>query len=158
LINPGSTHFTSPPLEELDRLRQPLTPGEQLVLEFFLENLTTDWEIYIQPHLNGLRPDFVLLSPQKGIAVYEVKDWDLRALEYFYKVQPERTPILLANDGHKTFSMAKNDPFVKIQAYKDCRFASNSDPGCALNFDPPFVGHSMSQVAGFIPRFASFSC
>ena len=31
--------------------------------------------MYIQPHLNGLRPDLVLLNLKVGIAVYEIKDW-----------------------------------------------------------------------------------
>jgi hypothetical protein len=44
--------------------------------------LPIDWEIYVQPHLNGLRPDFVLLNPRIGIAVFEVKDWDLSAMGY----------------------------------------------------------------------------
>ena len=35
------------------------------------------WGIYEQPHLNGDRPDFVLLHPERGIVVIEVKDWDL---------------------------------------------------------------------------------
>ncbi|MEO8218139.1 MAG: hypothetical protein ABI718_13755, partial [Acidobacteriota bacterium] len=36
--------------------------------------LPEDWEIYVQPHLNGCRPDFVLLSSLRGVAVIEVKD------------------------------------------------------------------------------------
>ena len=31
--------------------------------------------MYIQPHLNGLRPDLVLLNLKVGIAGYEIKDW-----------------------------------------------------------------------------------
>jgi len=49
--------FVSPPVSEFDKLRQPLTAGERLVFEFFDKHLVEDWEIYIQPHLNGLRPD-----------------------------------------------------------------------------------------------------
>ena len=81
----------SPPLDELVKLRSPLTRGERIVLDIFLETLDSRWEIYVQPHLNGLRPDFVLLHPTIGIAVYEVKDWDLRAMSYFVpnKSKPE---------------------------------------------------------------------
>ena len=35
--------------------------------------------------LNGLRPDFVLLHPRNGIAVFEAKDWDLDAMDYFVR-------------------------------------------------------------------------
>jgi hypothetical protein len=62
---------------ELDALPTPLTPGELQVLNFFDEHLPSGWEIYYAPHLNGVRPDFVLLNPRVGIAVYEVKDWVL---------------------------------------------------------------------------------
>ncbi len=74
-----------PPREELGRLRTPLTAGEWRVLEFFDRHLPVGWEIYVQPHLNGLRPDFVLLHPYAGIAVFEVKDWDLDAMSYFVR-------------------------------------------------------------------------
>lgn len=67
----------SPPIDQLDHLVKPLTKGERLVLEFFDKHLDPKWEIYIKPHLNGLRPDFVLLNPKIGIAVFEVDDTDV---------------------------------------------------------------------------------
>lgn len=73
----------SPPIEDHENLNPEMTPGKKLVFDLFNEHLPLDWEIYIQPHLNGLRPDFVLMSPQRGIAVFEVKDWDLNAMDYF---------------------------------------------------------------------------
>ena len=35
-----------------------------------------DWEMYIRPYLGGATPSLVLLHPQRGIAVYEVVDWE----------------------------------------------------------------------------------
>ena len=102
-----------PPLEELDKLRQPLTSGERRVLDWFLQILPPRWEIYIQPHLNGLRPDFVLLHPENGLAVYEVKDWSLQAMEYFVK-DTGRGPKLMGRRGGKEFSLSANDPVAKI--------------------------------------------
>lgn len=107
-----------PPISELSSLRQPLTKGELLVLEFFRRNLNKDWEIYIQPHLNGLRPDFVLINPNSGIAVFEVKDWDLSAMHYFYKLRDDGAPELFGRDGMREFSLKKNDPVPKIELYK----------------------------------------
>lgn len=80
------SRFVSPALDQLDKLRQPLTPGERMVVDLFHTELPEDWEIYIQPHLNGLRPDIVLLNPKVGIAVFEVKDWNLGAMEYRVEV------------------------------------------------------------------------
>lgn len=106
-----------PPLGELDRLRQPLTEGERRVLDWFMDILPSQWEIYIQPHLNGLRPDFVLLHPQCGIAVYEVKDWNLQSVDYF--VQEGRAgPKLMGRRDGKTFSLGSRDPVAAIDHYK----------------------------------------
>lgn len=102
-----------PPLSELDALRQPLTEGERRVLDWFLEVLPSRWEIYIQPHLNGLRPDFVLLNPDCGIAVYEVKDWSLCGMDYF-----ARNGRLMARKDGKTFSLGARDPVSAIDQYK----------------------------------------
>lgn len=104
----------SPPLNELSRLRQPLTAGEERVLAFFLKSLPEAWEIYIQPHLNGLRPDFVLLHPHVGIAVFEVKDWDLDAMEYFVR----RRELWARKDGRE-FSREVDNPIRKVQLYRE---------------------------------------
>jgi hypothetical protein len=112
------TERIEPPLAELGSLRQPLTEGEWRVLEFLRLNLGSRWEIYVQPHLNGLRPDFVLLNPAVGVAIIEVKDWDLDGLQYFYKNVEHGPPRLFGNDGRKKFSLAKVDPVAKIHLYK----------------------------------------
>lgn len=109
----------SPPLHEIDRLRPSLTDGELQVLQYFCDVLPADWEIYIQPHLNGLRPDFVLLHPHNGIAVYEVKDWHLSAMEYFVDARAGRVPRLMARKDGKEFSLEKQNPVAKIDAYKE---------------------------------------
>ena len=110
--------FVSPPLDQLDKLRQPLTPGERMVVDLFHAELPEDWEIYIQPHLNGLRPDIVLLNPKVGIAVFEVKDWNLGAMEYRVKERAHKCPVLLARKDGKRFSLQSQNPVEKIFRYK----------------------------------------
>ena len=73
----------SPPKSDWDNLRQPLEAGERQFIEYLDENLHRNWEIYIQPHLNGLCPDVVILNPTVGIGVFEVKNWNLKAMDYF---------------------------------------------------------------------------
>ena len=63
-----------PSLEDLKYLQTPLNDGETFFLHYLLEELPVEWEIYIQPPLNGLRPDFVIVHPQNGIGVFEVKN------------------------------------------------------------------------------------
>ncbi len=70
-----------PPKDQWDRLPTPLTSGENKVYNLFDAGLPLEWEMYIQPHLNGLRPDLVLLNPYAGIAVFEIKDWSLNTLQ-----------------------------------------------------------------------------
>jgi len=112
----------SPSLAELPELRQPLTAGESMVLQMFCRTLDPEWEIYIQPHLNGLRPDFVLLHPRVGIAVFEVKDWNLDALDYFVRNGVKR-PELWARKEGKEFSRQSDNPFPKIEYYREAIYS-----------------------------------
>lgn len=109
-----SKRIISPPRSELSKLRQPPTRGEMKVLDFFDRYLPPKWEIYFQPHLNGLKPDFVLLNPDIGIGVFEVKDWNLDAMSY-----SEQNGKLHANKDGKTFCPEKDNPISKLRIYKD---------------------------------------
>ena len=44
-----------PPKDQWDLLPTPLTVGECQVAELFDANLPSEWEMYVQPHLNGLK-------------------------------------------------------------------------------------------------------
>jgi hypothetical protein len=107
-----------PPLAEQNRLRQPLTAGEKRVLDLFNRRLPPEWEIYVQPHLNGLRPDFVLLNPNSGIAVFEVKDWNLGSMRYFTKKDEWGHYALWAEKDGREFSVQRNNPVSKVNLYK----------------------------------------
>jgi hypothetical protein len=115
-----ANRFISPPREELSNLRTTLTNGEWEVFNFFDKHLSNNWEIYVQPHLNGLRPDFVLLNAAAGIAVFEVKDWDIDLMSYFVKRRDGKPPILLATDNNGiTFSLQAENPVERIYRYKN---------------------------------------
>jgi hypothetical protein len=89
------------------------------VFELFDQNLDLNWEIYVQPHLNGLRPDFVLLNPNVGIAVFEVKDWNLDSMNYWMERREGRPPELMAqNKDGITFSHQSDNPVEKVRSYK----------------------------------------
>jgi len=112
------TRYVSPPVNSFESLRQPLTEGEQLVFDFFDRKLDQAWEIYIQPHMNGLRPDFVLLNPNVGIAVFEVKDWNLDAMAYWVEKRGGKSPRLMGSKDGKTFSLQSQNPIEKVLQYK----------------------------------------
>jgi thymidine kinase len=112
------TRIISPKKSELHKLRQPLEEGELRVFEFFDRYLPKEWEIYIQPHLNGLRPDFVLLNPNVGIAVFEVKNWNLEAMKRWSEPNANGTPILFGSKDGKIFNLEKDNPITKIDQYR----------------------------------------
>jgi hypothetical protein len=113
-----AARLVSPSRREILTLRTPLNSGEQRVLDFFDRLLPVEWEIYVQPHLNGLRPDFVLLHPYVGIAVFEVKDWDLDVMHYEVRSRDSRPPILIARDRNGKQFRHRDNPVDKIREYK----------------------------------------
>lgn len=118
MMNPKN-RFISPALEDLSSLKTSLTEGERKVLELFHEKLSPEWEIYIQPHLNGLRPDFVLLNPKVGIAVFEVKDWNLDAMPYRVEFSTTGLPELWATSKTGQDFRVKDNPVEKAMQYKE---------------------------------------
>jgi len=107
-----------PPRDQHFRLRQPLTNGESRVFEFFDSLLAPEWEIYLQPHLNGLRPDFVLLNPYVGIAVFEIKDWSARTLAFDVNRKAGSTR-LREEVPDSAGSRIGGSPLVQLNRYKE---------------------------------------
>lgn len=149
----------SPPVEAFSELRQPLTRGEHAVFTMFDRTLPSGWEIYVQPHLNGLRPDFVLLNPNVGIGVFEVKDWNLDAMRYFVEEDHNGFPTLMASRDGATFSRQEENPFVKVQCYKQAiydlycpRLARNEGYG-AITAGVIFPFASLERVRSLFSDF-----
>ena len=108
-----------PPRESFDQLPTELTAGELKVIDLFDKELPDKWEIYVQPHLNGLCPDIVLLHPGVGVAVFEIKDWNLSAMQYYSKEDRDGRLILMArNKNSVEFSREKDNPINKILLYE----------------------------------------
>lgn len=91
-----------------------------MLFDLLDRELDPAWEIYIQPHLNGLRPDFVLLNPSVGVCVIEVKDWNLDAMPYYIKEHQSGLKELYAERDGRSFRV--DNPFTKIKRYKDAIF------------------------------------
>jgi hypothetical protein len=67
---------------EIDAFPTPLYPGERALAAFLDKNLPPAYRIYVQPVLNGMHPDVVVVNPRWGVIVYEVKDWNLGPLHW----------------------------------------------------------------------------
>lgn len=107
----------APPTPSFDSLRNPLTEGERKVIEMFDERLSPQWELYVQPHLNGLRPDLVALHPEVGLGVFEIKDWDLNAIKY--SVERDEDAIKLIGIDALGERFERPDPVSKIVLYQE---------------------------------------
>ena len=68
------THEVSPQHAIFGHLGTRLSVEERIVLDIFNKFLPRGWEIYVHPHLNGVQPDFILLNPNVGIALFEVEE------------------------------------------------------------------------------------
>lgn len=67
----------SPTFENIERFKVKPTEGEFFLIEHLTVNLSDEYEIYFQPFLNGVMPDIIIVKRGAGIAIIEVKDWNL---------------------------------------------------------------------------------
>ena|ERR1043165_3756121 len=64
-----------------------------------------------------LRPDFLLLHPHVGIAVFEVKDWDLDAMKYFIRYKDDYARLWCEDRTDRQFHL-RDEPVEKVIRYK----------------------------------------
>jgi len=93
-----------PTWDIIDNFHNSLTEGENKLAHFLDDTLPEEWMIFVEPYLNGSRPDIVILNPQVGVMIYEVKDWDLRhyhfeAGQLFFRgvKSPRKDPVKQVN-------------------------------------------------------------
>lgn len=85
------------------------TEGEQYLLDIFRTSPRFNgWTIFEQPHINSMKPDFVLVNPKKGIIIIEVKDWNLALNTY------ESGGYIKGTDGN----LHKKCPLSQVEHYK----------------------------------------
>ncbi len=107
----------SPSRENLAQLRTPLTHGEFQVFQVLDCSLSPEWEIYLQPYLNGCRPDFILLNPNVGIGILEIKDWHFAAMNLRWQESATDHAMLFGTDKHgKPFR--QRNPVAQLLQYK----------------------------------------
>ncbi|WP_029853812.1 nuclease-related domain-containing DEAD/DEAH box helicase [Vibrio parahaemolyticus] len=85
-----------------------LTYGERYTLDQKLKKLLNDEDcyVYVQPNINSLRPDFVIIGKNFGVLVIEVKDWS----EEF--ILSSNQKVVTCTNGH-----FKN-PVAQIETYE----------------------------------------
>ncbi|MDY7005359.1 MAG: AAA family ATPase [Cyanobacteriota bacterium] len=109
--------------DNLNTLPQKLTPGEKALTDALCAILDDKWTVYVQPYLNGLRPDIIIFCEDAGMGIFEVKDWNLDA----YQIQGNKKEgykwQVRAQDTGKWVSLCNEDcPLKQVDKYRDSIF------------------------------------
>jgi len=118
-----------PSWEHIKNYKQPLTEGETCLIRFLDENLKKDnnfkegdelakyngWLIFVQPFLNGCRPDVIVFNPNVGVQIIEVKDWNLNNYS-FEKDYLGKLDFFVSDNKGK---YAIKSPIKQVEHYKE---------------------------------------
>lgn len=115
--------------------------GGELRVGEVLSRLPENWLVYHEPKVGGLRPDFVVLAPELGLLVVEVKAW--------------RAGSILGADSHHVQLMTAAGPATHLHPLEQaeryqwavmdaCRGSLWSS--CLLHQEGPFAGRFVFPV------------
>ena len=163
-----------PNWEDIEKLKDPLTDGELYFAKYLDDYLPQEWEIYIQPYLNGDRPDIVILHPKVGLMIFEIKDWNLSIYsleenEYYNKKTNKKGVY------YKSYVLDKNhqkqpipNPIKQIERYRSNlllyipKLANAIDDNfkriAVLKIGLYFHNSTTKQAQDFIPNFKEKHC
>ena len=112
------SRLISPPKFQWDNLRQKLETGERQFVEYLDKSLDEKWEIYIQPAFNGLCPDVIVIHPNKGICIFEIKNWDFKAVNYYTYLAKNGKLHLRAKKIGELNEFSPENPIDKLLLYR----------------------------------------
>jgi AAA domain/Nuclease-related domain len=127
-----------------------LNAGEAKVLDLLDDHLAPEWEIYVQPALNGLRPDFVCIHPLGKVVIAEVKDWTFDTWTVTWKSRPNAAPVPRRHS--EAASDVERNPVEQILAYKSELSRQGGDvrsarPDVQLALIFPFADRETARTA-----------
>jgi hypothetical protein len=121
----GLARLIHPSRDTLARL-EVLNAGEEKMLDVLDCGLPEDWEIYVQPHLNGLRPDFLCLHPSGVAVVVEVKDWTFETWELSWRSRNGVAPVPIGIRGGER--LEQRNPIEQLYGYRSLVAELSSPP------------------------------
>lgn len=157
----------------LNDLKQPLTNGERFLIEFLDKNLQQDrgfvydhnksrnenlsnykgWLIFVQPFLNGSRPDIILLHPFVGCQIIEVKDWDL--LHYSFEKDDFGKYEFCVSDRNGTYAI--KSPIKQVEHYKE-KLSGQLIPQLGEEFDNDKRKYGLFKTSIYFHNASTNSC
>jgi len=103
-----------PGKEDMNNFKTELMPGEKSIINklvnFFQNKKDRNAEIYIQPNINGLHPDIIVLEKNCKVWIVEVKDYHLK----HYNITKNGWQLKRDNNVYQKF------PFRQVSNYKRC--------------------------------------
>ncbi len=102
-----------------DTIRSSATTGERLLFRTLKTYLPDDYIVYYEPEIQGRRPDFVIIGPDLGLVVLEVKDYTRNTL---LQINHEEWHIVAAS-GEQTIikspiKQARDNMFLVVDVLK----------------------------------------
>jgi hypothetical protein len=82
-----------------ETIRTSATAGERLFFTTLKTYLPDDYIVYYEPEIQGRRPDFVIIGPDLGIVVLEVKDYTKKTL---LQLNHDEWHIINTSSGEQT--------------------------------------------------------
>ncbi|WP_461201965.1 3'-5' exonuclease [Anoxybacillus sp. TBDG-1] len=102
-----------------ETIRSSATAGERLLFRTLKTYLPDDYIVYYEPEIRGRRPDFVIIGPDLGLVVLEVKDYTLSTL--FHLNNDEWTIVNSAGEQatvKSPFKQARDNAFHIVDVLK----------------------------------------
>jgi hypothetical protein len=135
-----------PTWEQIHAFKTPLTPGELSLAQYLDQNLPPGWEIFVQPFMNGDRPDLAILNPKVGMMIFEVKDWHAGLYEVKNRIDYIGGRQVTFRDFYVSDARGKQhiaSPIKQIERYREN----------LINLYLPEVGESIDKDSRILGLF-----
>lgn len=146
-------------------LNNPLTVGEKHLVDFLDQVLPKDsnwkndqglgnytgWLIFLQPYLNGSRPDIILFNPKSGLLIIEVKDWNLK--NYSWKKDENKKYTLFVTDSKGSYPI--KSPVKQVNYYRE-KLTGQLVPQIGENIDNNKRAYGLIKTALYFHNASTF--
>lgn len=156
-----------PSWEQIKQFKQPLTDGELCLLKFLDDNLKKDdlfkdndlkkyngWLIFVQPFLNGSRPDIIIFNPHVGAQIFEVKDWNLNNYSFENRKNSDSKihKVFCVSDSKGTYPI--KSPIKQVEHYKE-KICSQLIPQIGEKIDQNKIYYGLIKTAIYFHKSAT---
>jgi hypothetical protein len=136
-----------------ETIRSSATAGERLFFRTLKTYLPDDYIVYFEPEIQGKRPDFVIIGPDLGIVVLEVKDYTKNTL---FQVNHDEWHIVTTSGDQAVIKspmkQARDNMFHVVDVLKKDKSLVQLDGKYKFNLKFPY-GHGVVFTRMFSKDF-----